>query len=259
MDAEKIQKVLAIVRATRELSLPSYGNAEVDKRKSEDATDIVTKLDYAIEEYLAKRLREVDDTITFVGEEYGGDRTAKRFWLCDPIDGTGNYVRGIAVCSTMLAYIENGEVTFSVIYDFVHDDMYHAVRGGGAFRNGEPIHVSNRGRAGAYIFYESNLDIPGNMDIYHQIRNRTAILKTMSAGYEFAMVASGKAEGRICKDPYGKDYDFVPGCLLVAEAGGVVKNLGKDSYEYANLDFIAGTPELYQGLTAGSDAVFSLT
>lgn len=250
MQEAEIKDVLDAVRATRELSFPGYGKAEVEKRKSEDATEVVTRLDYEIEERLAKELSALDGSVSFVGEEYGGDRGAQRFWLCDPIDGTGNYVRGIPVCSTMLARIENGKVAFSVIYDFVNDDMYHAVKGGGAFRNGEPLSVSGRAYTGAYIYYESNLDLPGNLERYHTIRKKTAILKTMSAGYELAMVASGKVEARICKDPYGKDYDFAPGTLLVAEAGGVVKNIGSDSYDYTNLNFIAATSAFYEEISA---------
>lgn len=256
MNQEFIRDGLRIIRSTRELSLPEYGRAAIEKKKSDSAVDVVTKLDFAIEEYLAKNLGSLDAGIGFVGEEYGGDRGAERYWLCDPIDGTGNYVRGIPVCSTMLALIEKGEVTFSAIYDFVNDDMYHAARGTGAFRNEEPIHVSDRGYDGAYVYYESNLDKPGNPELYAALRKKNAILKTMSAGFEFAMVASGKVEARVCKDPYGKDYDFAPGTLLIAEAGGVVKNIGKDTYDLRDMDFIAGTPEFYEGITSGPNALF---
>lgn len=62
------------------------------------------------------------------------------------------------------------------------------------------------------------------------------------------MVASGKLDARIQFDPWGYDYDFAAGSLLVAEAGGVVTNINSSEYDYRNLDFIAASPKVYKGL-----------
>jgi fructose-1,6-bisphosphatase/inositol monophosphatase family enzyme len=72
------------------------------------------------------------------------------------------------------------------------------------------------------------------------------------------MVASGKLDGRIMLDPYGKDYDLLPGALLVAEAGGVVANIGSSNYDYKNFNFIAANPAVYHDLTDGNDVIFPL-
>lgn len=50
----------------------------------------------------------------------------------------------------------------------------------------------------------------------------------MNAGYEFTLVATGKIEGRIRFDPWGKDCDFT------------------------NLNFLATNPRVLKGLTAGA-------
>ncbi len=72
------------------------------------------------------------------------------------------------------------------------------------------------------------------------------------------MVASGKFEGRIAKDPYGKDWDFAPGSLLVREAGGIVNNIGMETYDYKNHDYVALCPPVYEELVYGSNPVFPL-
>ena len=81
----------------------------------------------------------------------------------------------------------------------------------------------------------------------------------ISAGFEYAMVASGKLDARISLDPYGKIWDFAPGSLLVAEAGGVVANIGSKGYDYRNFNFIAANPVIYKELTEGKNPLFPIT
>ena len=233
-----------------------YGNIEAASHKSADAHDVVTDLDVWTEKFLSEGLKKAFPEIGFVGEETGGDRAAKRFWLCDPIDGPGQFIRGMPFCSTMLALIEEDEVTFSAIYDFVREDLYLAIKGGGATCNGKTIHVKDYTLSQSYISYETRLDKDENVKKFVALRGRCALFAVLTAGFEYMMIASGKLEGRICFEPYGKDYDFAPGSLLVAEAGGIVRNIGKTTYDYRNLNFIAANPATYRDLTEGPDALF---
>lgn len=238
--------------------LPQWGKAEIVKQKNPNGADVVTALDLEVEHFLSDRLRSIDPGITFAGEEYGGARTDERFWLCDPIDGTAHYVRGLPFCTVMLALIEKGKVTFSVVYDFLNDVVYHAERGKGAFRNDERIKVSTRTFGNAYFVWESHLEKQKNLDTFLKLYKKMIPVKTISAGWEFAMVASGKLEARVTFDPHGKDYDFASGSLLVEEAGGIVANLGTRTYDYRNTDFIAANPVVFKELTEGPDAVFPI-
>lgn len=246
--------VLNIVRETRSLLMPNYGN--IDEIEIKDDGSPVTRYDRAVESYLRSKLDKLDTNIGFVGEESGGDRTDERFWLCDPIDGTEYYIRGVPMCTVMLALIESGEVTRSVIYDFVNDIAYHATRGKGAFANKKRISVSQRGIGRAFVMLESNIQKDGNLALEAELHVRTKLVKTMSAGYEYVQVATGTHEARICKDPYGQDYDYAPGSLLVTEAGGIVTNIGKQDYDYRNLDHIAANFPTYNALTTWPDAIF---
>lgn len=252
------EKVLPIIKKTRDITFPYFGNAEILEHKSNSAHDIVTKIDKETEEYLKNELEKIYPDISFVGEEFGGDREAEKFWLVDPIDGTSLYSRGMPFCTTMLALVENNQVTFAVIYDFIRDIMYHAEKGKGAYKNGVRIHVSERPVSDSYIGWETHLDKPENLKIILELRKFSALFKAMCAGYEYAMVAEGKLEGRITFDPWGKDYDFAPGSLLVKEAGGFVANLGSKNYDYKNFNFIAVNLPLYKKLTEGPDTLFPI-
>ena len=229
------------------------------KYKSDRASEVVTAFDVSTEELIRDRLHTVEPSISFVGEETGGDRNTERFWMVDPIDGTAHFIRGIPFCTTMLALIEGGIVTYAAIYNFAVDDMYIAERGGGATLNGKSMQVSNRELKGAYLGYETQVSKEENREVQRKVYSHgVALVKTISAGYEFCLVASGKLDGRIQLEPYGNDYDFAAGSLLVSEAGGVVANIGSTEYDYTNLNFLATNPVVFEQLTKGGDAVFPL-
>ena len=237
--------VLSIVREAGNIALPGWGLASITAEKSGHPADIVTEFDTKVEEFLKEKLAEVFPEIEFVGEEGSGNRDAARFWLVDPIDGTGHYMRGLPFCTTMLALIENGVVTFSVVYDFVGDKMYWAEKGKGAYMNDIPIHVSDRNSAQSYISWETHEEKIENLQKIAAF-DKTGCFRSISAGWEFAMVACGKLDARVSFDAWGKDYDFAPGSLLVAEAGGVVTNIGSSGYDYKNTNLIAGNAKIHK-------------
>ena len=253
---KRFSRVLDIVRSVRGIVLPHWGKAEIVEYKTERYESPVTQYDRDVERHIAEALKAEDPSIGFVGEESGGDRTKERFWLLDPIDGTTAFVQGLPYCTTMLALIENGRPTFSVIYDFINNILYHAELGKGAYKDTLPIHVNSHGPSNATIGLESQRS--KEQAIIKRLEDQFRIFKTMTAGYEFVQVATGKIEGRICLEPYGIDYDFAPGTLLVSEAGGVVANIGTDTYDYKNLDFIAANRQVFDFLTTGSSPVFPI-
>ena len=107
--------------------------------------------------------------------------------------------------------------------------------------------------------FETNLKNPKNIETHLALKRLGMMhMNTISAGFEMTMVAQGKWEGRITKEPFGKTWDFAPGSLLISEAGGVVTNIGKDTYDYHNLDYLMTNPVIHKELTEGVDALFPL-
>jgi len=247
-----------LIRRVREMLLPHFGKVAFREKTSVRKNDFVTELDFTIEKFLKEELARLYPDIAFVGEEGGGDRTEERFWLVDPIDGTDHFIRGLPFCTTMLALIERGTVVFSVIYDFVHDIMYVAEKGKGAFANGKPIQVNNRPLNGSRLTWDSHLEKPGNMSTFLRLWGICSLFDTGASGYAFPMIASGKLDGRICFDAHHNDYDYAPGILLVSEAGGEVANIGSQTFDYRNGDIIAANPTIFKELTEGPDALFPI-
>ena len=63
-----------------------------------------------------------------------------KVWVIDPIDGTNNFVAQQEDFAVMMAYFENGQGQFGLIYDVVKGDCYH---GGGVFPFVEMISSSS--------------------------------------------------------------------------------------------------------------------
>ena len=226
-----------------------FGKAEAAAFKADHHHSAVTEFDRKTEQFLAEHLGKLFPDIKFFGEEFGGDNSAERFWLVDPIDGTSNFIRGLPFATTMVTLIQDGAPFFSLIYNFISKEMYSAEKGKGARLNGSPIRVSTRPLQYAYIFAETNRRDHKNAEISSRINEKFNVYATRNSGFEYAQVARGGIEARITfGDPPGEDWDYAPGALLVAEAGGVVRNLGCDTYDYRNHEFVAGNREACDAL-----------
>jgi len=258
MDEENFKAVKEIVQIAGENLAKHFGNVEIVNNKGNSGADIVTKLDTETEDFLAKELSKIDPKIGFSGEEFGSRDNSAKFWLVDPIDGTAHFVRGIPFSTTMLALIEDGQVVSAIIYNFITKELFEAQKGKGAFLNGQRISVSERGLKDAYISVETRMETNNELDIYKRLRRECVLMHTISCGYEMGLVASGRIDGRVCYNAWGQDWDYAPGSLIIAEAGGVVRNIGKNNYDFKNHDFIASNRACYKKLTQGESAIFPI-
>lgn len=265
MNKQKLNKALTIaVESAKEIGqelIKHYGKVEVETKSSSGiiARDVVTELDRRTEKFLSERFKKFDPTIGFRGEEFGVENHSDTTWIVDPIDGTSHFIRGLPFCTTMIGLIEDGMVILAVIHDFVRGETYWATKDGGAFKDGVPIHVSTRSLNQAIVSFETKLEKPANLKTYLKVKELVGgTISTVNCGFELAMVASGKLDAKITQDPYGFDWDYAPGSLLIQEAGGIVRNHGRADYNYTNHELIAGNQLVYKGLTEGADPIFPL-
>ena len=223
---------------------------QIDHKSKTEVGQVVTELDHQTELFLAKQFKKFDNSIGFRGEEFGTHQSGKRTWLVDPIDGTIHFIRGLPFCTTMISLIEDGQVVIGIIHDFVADQTYWAIKGQGAFKDSQPIKVSDRHLGGhSLIGIETS-----KTEIYLKARRRLRgedlgkVLITCNSGWELAMVACGKMDARVVCLGFGKDYDYAAGSLIVQEAGGIVRNLGSTGYDYTNCNHIAASAVVYHDL-----------
>lgn len=233
-----MQVVVEVFHSFREPLLGVTGKIEFERK--EDRTP-VTKWDIAVEKALKERLVQHDETVGFSGEETGQSGSVDRYWVVDPIDGTAGFIRGMDHATNMAAYIENGEVVASVIYDFYRNITYTAIRGEGAYRNGERMQVNNNRRDGNQVIYSFTRRSFASIQEALGVLKMRAVLPLGHAGHSYVLLAEGKIDGIVNLNPETAVHDNAPGMLLCEEAGAEVLPLDEGT-GVERRRFIVGSP-----------------
>ena len=127
------------------VTLPRFRSDDLDVRHKADASE-VTEADKGAEAVMRARLREARPDHAVLGEEDGlggGAANSGYRWVLDPIDGTSNYVKRVPIWATLIALQHEGVSVVGVVSAPALGRRWWARADGGAFANGEPIHVSS--------------------------------------------------------------------------------------------------------------------
>src|SRR5918999_1443226 len=181
----------------------------------------VTEADRAVETRLRELLAEARPGDAILGEEHGVTGEAERRWIVDPIDGTRNYSRGIPVWATLVALVRDGAVELGVVSAPALHRRWWATRGGGAFADGERIHVSGVRRLEDAVlsFNDASLRLPG---VSH-LAERSWHARAFGDFWAHMLVAEGAVD--ICVDPVVSVWDLAAVTVVVEEAGGAFTDL----------------------------------
>jgi len=173
------------------------------------------------------------------------DRLAKkRVWIVDPLDGTKEFLDRVPEFCVCVALVEDGQPHLAVEYNPVTDELFHAVRGGGAFLNDAPIHVTDQAELRhARILASRSEEERGEWGAYQPLMK---VELTGSVAYKFARVAAGHGDGTFTLTPKN-EWDVCAGTLLVTEAGGMVTEPGGRKIRFNNRDTL-----IEEGLVASN-------
>ncbi len=181
--------------------------------------------------------------------EVGIVESGSPYWVVDPLDGTMNYSRGLPFCCVSIALMEEGKSLLGVVYDFNRDEMFSAVRGGGASLNGVAISTSTIEDPSQAILasgFPSYRDY-GEESLTGFVRHVQRFKKVRcmgAAALSMAYVACGRV------DAYGEEsimlWDVAAGLALVDAAGGWIDAKDVDGKKWS-LDVRCGSsPKLWE-------------
>lgn len=227
-------KIMELVRKVKPLF---SDHEEAAKIKVKGVADFVTQVDLRVQEMMCEGLGEMYPDIQFMGEEKdnSGIDFSGAVWILDPVDGTTNLIHDYRSSALSLGLSINRQMELGIIYQPYTDEMFHAVRGGGAWLNGKRIHVS---RVDAM---EQSLIAVGTSPYNHEMADRnfenfkavflrcSDIRRNGSAAMELAHVACGRTDAYF--ERILRPWDFAAGMLLVQEAGGAVTGYGGEEID----------------------------
>ncbi|MGX1541648.1 inositol monophosphatase family protein [Streptomyces adustus] len=238
-DTETIDEFLAhrsvdVERAIREAAaaeiMPRFrrlGASEIDQKSGPH--DLVTDADRNAERYLTKELAALLPGSVVVGEEavdadpttYDAIQGDAPVWIVDPVDGTRQFVHGDDGFCTLVALVQRGTLLASWTYAPARGQLATAVRGGGAFLDGERLFAGPPAPG-------RDLEIATSHPDYTTDAQKRALLGLRadgvaprpcgSAGLEYLAVARGELDATAFS--WEAAWDHAAGLLLVEEAGG---------------------------------------
>ncbi|HEX3578803.1 MAG TPA: inositol monophosphatase family protein [Thermoanaerobaculia bacterium] len=189
--------------------------------------DWVSRADRESEAAIIALIRQHCPNDAILGEEGGMsvEGTSGRTWIIDPLDGTSNYLQHFPVWSISIGLKSGEEITAAVVHEPLRDLFFTAERGAGAFRNGEPMRVSNQeGIDSAFLATGFPFRAQQFVSVYCAIFQEVisvakGVRRAGSAALDLAYTAAGIFDGFF--ELHLSPWDIAAGSLLVTEAGGV--------------------------------------
>ena len=214
-------------------------------------TDLVTATDKHAERAIKEDVLTNFPDHGILAEESGETFSDSAYqWVIDPLDGTTNFVHGLAPFCVSIALMKDNEPLLGVVSELPIGNLFWAVRNEGAYCNGEPIHVSTtRLIADALLItgfaYEHDSKWVTNMNLFKEFTNISQGVRRLgSAAADLCYVACGKADGfwEIGLHP----WDSAAGILLIMEAGGKVSRMDGKAFTIHDQQLLATNGHLHQ-------------
>tara|TARA_R110000868_G_scaffold304437_14_gene565186 strand:- start:28853 stop:29683 length:831 start_codon:yes stop_codon:yes gene_type:complete len=170
MDLLKLTEIAIKAAKDAGQHIKKYMDEDVAFEKKEGGTNyasqVVTKVDKECEDIILSNLLPSCEKydLALLTEETEDDKSRFEkdfFWCIDPIDGTLNFINkepGFSVSIAMIA--KDGTPQIGVVYDPTTDNLYHAAKGNGVFKNGSPWDLHNENNYLTYVTDKKLKDTP---------------------------------------------------------------------------------------------------
>lgn len=224
----------AVRRVALQEVMPRY--LKVAHRAKADGSPC-TDADLAAQEALRSELQAIE-MLPMVGEEMSDQDHAEQWlageaglWCVDPIDGTSNFVNGLPYFAISVALMRAGKSVLGVVYDPVADELFHAVRGGGAYLGTQRLPLNTNipplRRAMANVdFKRLEPKLSSRLVSAPPYRSQ----RNYGAGtLEWCYLAAGRFD--LYLHGGQKLWDYAAGSLILEEAGGVACTLDEDAFD----------------------------
>jgi myo-inositol-1(or 4)-monophosphatase len=214
------------------------------------STDMVTEMDRAAESLIVDAIREARPDDAIVGEEGTAERGSSGVeWIVDPLDGTTNYLYGHPGFGVSIAAAVDGDVVAGVVADPLHGDVFTAVRGAGAQRNGQPISPARPASlADALVATGFSYDPERRRRqagvLVHLLPKVRDIRRMGAAAVDLCSVACGRVDAFYERGL--ARWDYAAGALVAAESGAIVGDL--DGGMASSAFTLAAAPAVFEPL-----------
>jgi myo-inositol-1(or 4)-monophosphatase len=244
-----IEKIKLIAKTAGSIIRNGYKQSfEIELKTNE--SNLVTEIDKKAERTIIDFIKKEYPTHAIIAEESGIQKNFSEYtWVVDPLDGTTNFAHGLPIFSVSIGVTKHNEIIYGVVYDVMHDNLYSAVKGEGAFCNGKKIKVSeNSNLRRSLLVTGFPYDIHENPNKAIQRFNRMLVVsrgirRLGSAAIDFCYVADGVFDG--FWEVFLNPWDLCAGKLILEEAGGKVTNLSGEKIDIFSNEILATNNKIH--------------
>jgi len=215
-----------------------------------DVKEFVSDVDIHCQKLASKLLSQKFDYPLLSEENRGFDiEPSDTYWVIDPVDGTHNFIAGVPNFGVSIGLVSKNDFVMGVVFLPFFDELFYAVKGQGAFLNGEKIEVSkNDDLEKSMVTYDNQFYL--NKDAFSRYRKLIDQCFTTrifgSAIYDFGLITSGRIDARIWNNT--KIFDFAAGTVIVEEAGGKVTDFEGNRITPKSKQIIASNGHIHDSL-----------
>ncbi len=240
---------LEAARAAVQVILEAFEKS-VNSRVKCDAKGLVTETDIKAEKVILEILSSKSN-YGIISEESGLlQKSMSPKWVVDPLDGTNNFARSIPLFAVSIGLMDGNESLLGVIIDPVNNKEYYAVKGGGAFCNGEKIIQSKFDTDYIPMLFLNHGYAEVDRAKFKELSKRLAsdfnILKLGTTAVELCYIASGSVDGFICSGD--ELWDFAAGMVIAQEAGCIFTDWKGNPWDGTHSHLLIARPEIHNAL-----------
>lgn len=220
--------------------------------KSNNFNGESTVVDTQAEQLIIQSIRKKFPKHNIISEEQGSiDQQSDVTWIIDPLDGTRNFLHGIAHFAISIAVQVKNQIEHAVILDPIRHECFTASRGRGAQLNNRRIRVNAKTALdNALIGYGKHTNLANQTaDTQHFIQqglSHKSLRRMGCAALDLAYLASGRLDAYFGLDLH--TWDRAAGMLLILEAGGVLTNFKGEVETQGDKQLLAGNPKLVKAI-----------
>jgi len=219
--------------------------------------DVVTEADKICETIIIDNIQKTYPDHQIIAEEAGhtGSKKSKIQWYVDPLDGTLNYLHGIPFSAISIGVYEENIPLVGVVNDPWRKELFHSVRGAGAYLNQKSIKSSEKSEIKRTLIGTELRPPPIGettrfTKIVFKLLPEALVIRSYGAAtLALAYVAAGRLDAYFNIGLW--PWDLAGGIALISEAGGMISDLRNKSLDlYSRECLVAGNSDLHQNLVS---------
>ncbi|WP_243372854.1 inositol monophosphatase family protein [Microvirga solisilvae] len=181
----------------------------------------VTEADIALDDFLKDHLTGLFPEAGWLSEETADDPSRldrSHVWVVDPIDGTRAFAAGHPDWAISIALVKDGLPVLGSLYAPIHDKLYEATIGGGAWCNGQRLQLSETETP-------ARPRVAGPKPLVDRFERKTGPVERLPKVPSLALRLARVAEGTIdigLVSHNSQDWDIAAADLILKEAGGLL-------------------------------------